>query len=136
LTWSLQKNFASGNACGPCMVVDHPITADGLRIRCRVNGATRQDGNTTEMKYGFPEIVAHIEEYLPLRPGDMILSGTPAGTGMERGPDGPFLADGDICEVEVTGTGVLRNRVVFPADERAGKALATGSTADGRLRAR
>jgi 2-keto-4-pentenoate hydratase/2-oxohepta-3-ene-1,7-dioic acid hydratase in catechol pathway len=112
LTWSLQKNFATANACGPAMVVGAPV-AQGLRIVCRVNGETRQDGNTTDMKYSFAEIVAHLEEYLPLRAGDMILSGTPAGTGMEGGPDGPFLADGDVCEVEVDGTGVLRNRVVL-----------------------
>jgi 2-keto-4-pentenoate hydratase/2-oxohepta-3-ene-1,7-dioic acid hydratase in catechol pathway len=117
LTWSLQKNFSSANACGPCMVVDVPIPASGLRIVCRVNGERRQDGNTTEMKYGFDEIAGHIEEYLPLGPGDMILSGTPAGTGMEGGPDGPFLAAGDVCEVEVGTededgrTGVLRNRI-------------------------
>jgi 2-keto-4-pentenoate hydratase/2-oxohepta-3-ene-1,7-dioic acid hydratase in catechol pathway len=114
LTWSLQKNFTSANACGPCMVIDDdPIPADGLRILCRVNGEIRQDGVTTEMKYDFPEIVAHIEEYLPMGPGDMILSGTPAGTGMEGGPAGPFLADGDICEVEAGASGILRNRVAF-----------------------
>ena len=115
LTWSLQKNFTSANACGPCMVVDEPIPLSGLQILCRVNGDTRQDGNTTAMKYSFEEIVGHIEEYLPLGAGDMILSGTPAGTGMEGGPAGPFLADGDVVEVEVTGTGVLRNRVAIRA---------------------
>jgi 2-keto-4-pentenoate hydratase/2-oxohepta-3-ene-1,7-dioic acid hydratase in catechol pathway len=113
LTWSLQKNFATANACGPCMIVDEPIPADGLRIICRVNGEIRQDGNTVDMKYGFDEIAAHIGEYLPLGPGDMILSGTPAGTGMEGGQAGPFLADGDVTEVEVDGTGILRNRVVL-----------------------
>jgi 2-keto-4-pentenoate hydratase/2-oxohepta-3-ene-1,7-dioic acid hydratase in catechol pathway len=136
LTWSLQKNFTSGNACGPCMVIDNPIQAEGLRIICRINGETRQDGNTTDMKYSFEEIVAHIEEYLPLGPSDMILSGTPAGTGMEGGPDGPFLADGDVCEVEVTGTGILRNRVVFPANGGHRETPSPGSTADARLRAR
>jgi 2-keto-4-pentenoate hydratase/2-oxohepta-3-ene-1,7-dioic acid hydratase in catechol pathway len=113
LTWSLQKNFATANACGPCMIVDEPIPGDGLRIICRVNGEVRQDGNTVDMKYGFDEIAAHIGEYLPLGPGDMILSGTPAGTAMEGGPAGPFLADGDVTEVEVDGTGTLRNRVVL-----------------------
>jgi 2-keto-4-pentenoate hydratase/2-oxohepta-3-ene-1,7-dioic acid hydratase in catechol pathway len=112
LTWSLQKNFATGNACGPVMVVGEPIPAEGLRIVCRVNGSVRQDGRTAEMKHSFDEIAAHIGSYLPLGAGDMILSGTPAGTGMEGGPDGPFLAAGDVCEVEVTGTGVLRNRIV------------------------
>lgn len=117
LTWSLQKNFATANACGPWVVVDEPILESGLRIVCRVNGETRQDGVTTTMKYGFDEIAAHIEEYLPLGAGDMILSGTPGGTGMEGGPAGPFLADGDVTEVEIigasdeAGSGVLRNRV-------------------------
>ncbi|HWF56137.1 MAG TPA: fumarylacetoacetate hydrolase family protein [Solirubrobacteraceae bacterium] len=121
LTWSLQKNFATANACGPWVVVDEPIPPAGLRIVCRVNGETRQDGVTTAMKYGFDAIAAHIEEYLPLGPGDLILSGTPAGTGMEGGPAGPFLADGDVTEVEITGasdgasTGVLRNRIALPA---------------------
>jgi 2-keto-4-pentenoate hydratase/2-oxohepta-3-ene-1,7-dioic acid hydratase in catechol pathway len=111
LTWSLQKNFATANACGPWMVVDRQIPSGGLRIVCRVNGEVRQDGTTAEMKYDFDEIAAHIGEYLPLGPGDMILSGTPAGTGMEGGPAGPFLADGDVVEVEVTEAGVLRNSV-------------------------
>lgn len=113
LTWSLQKNFTSANACGPCMVVGEPLPPRGLRIVCRVNGEVRQDGTTADMKYGFGEIAAHISEYLPLAPGDMILSGTPAGTAMEGGPDGPFLADGDVTEVEVDGTGILRNRVAL-----------------------
>jgi 2-keto-4-pentenoate hydratase/2-oxohepta-3-ene-1,7-dioic acid hydratase in catechol pathway len=126
LTWSLQKNFFSANACGPWMVVG-PIPAEGLRILCHVNGELRQDGNTVDMKYDIGDIVGHIEEYMPLGAGDMILTGTPGGTGMEGGPDGPFLDDGDVCEVEITAasgepgagdplsTGVLRNRVVLAA---------------------
>ena len=43
----------------------------------------------------------------------MILSGTPSGTAMEGGPEGPFLADGDVCEVEAGESGVLRNKVVL-----------------------
>jgi 2-keto-4-pentenoate hydratase/2-oxohepta-3-ene-1,7-dioic acid hydratase in catechol pathway len=113
LTWSLQKNFATANACGPFMVVGEPWPADGLRIVCRVNGEVRQDGNTSAMKHDFAAIVEHIGAYLPLGAGDMILSGTPAGTAMEGGPDGPFLKDGDVVEVEVDGAGTLRNRVVM-----------------------
>jgi 2-keto-4-pentenoate hydratase/2-oxohepta-3-ene-1,7-dioic acid hydratase in catechol pathway len=113
LTWSLQKNFTSANACGPWMVVDQPIPGSGLRIACRVNGEVRQDGNTVDMKYDFDEIAAHIGEYLTLGAGDMILSGTPAGTAMEGGPDGPFLADGDEVEVEVDRAGVLRNTIAL-----------------------
>lgn len=112
LTWSLQKNFTSANACGPWMLVDGSSAGD-LRIVCRVNGEVRQDGNTRDMKYDYGEIAAHISEYLPLRPGDMILSGTPGGTAMEGGPEGRFLQDGDVTEVEVDGIGVLRNRVAL-----------------------
>ena len=113
LTWSLQKNFSSANAAGPWLVVDDETDYAGMAIACRVNGETRQDGNTKDMKYSYGEIAAHISEYLPLRPGDMILSGTPSGTAMEGGPDGRFLADGDLCEVEAGASGVLRNRVVL-----------------------
>ncbi|HEX6390011.1 MAG TPA: fumarylacetoacetate hydrolase family protein [Solirubrobacteraceae bacterium] len=112
LTWSLQKNFATANACGPWLVVE-PFPADGLRIRCRVNGELRQDGNTRDMKHDFAAIAAHIGAYLPLGAGDMIVSGTPSGTAIEGGPGGPFLADGDEVEVEVDGAGVLLNRIAL-----------------------
>lgn len=111
LTWSLQKNFDTANACGPCLVVDEGQAIGDLRIVCRVNGEVRQDGTTADMNFGFGEIAAHLSEYLTLRPGDMILSGTPSGTAMEGGPEGRFLQDGDVTEVEVDGVGVLRNRV-------------------------
>lgn len=113
LTWSLQKNFDTANACGPCLVVDEGADVESLRIVCRVNGEVRQDGTTADMNFKFGEIAAHISEYLPLRAGDMILSGTPSGTAMEGGPDGRFLQDGDVTEVEVDGVGVLRNQVRF-----------------------
>lgn len=113
LTWSLMKNFTSANSAGPWLVVDEAADYGDMRIACRVNGETRQDGHTKDMKYSYGEIAAHISEYLPLRPGDMILSGTPSGTAMEGGPEGQFLADGDLCEVEAGEVGVLRNRVVI-----------------------
>jgi 2-keto-4-pentenoate hydratase/2-oxohepta-3-ene-1,7-dioic acid hydratase in catechol pathway len=120
LTWSLQKNFTSANACGPWLVVDEAIPAGGLRIRLWVNGEQRQNDVTTSMKYGFDEIAAHIDSYVPLGAGDMILSGTPGGTGMEGGPAGPFLSDGDVVEVRITGdgegadSGVLRSTISLP----------------------
>lgn len=111
LTWSLTKNFATGNACGPCMVVDEPFDVEDLRIVCRVNGEVRQDGTTADMTYSFGEVAAHVSTYVPLTAGDVIVSGTPPGTAMEGGLEGPFLADGDEVEVEVDGVGVLANRV-------------------------
>jgi 2-keto-4-pentenoate hydratase/2-oxohepta-3-ene-1,7-dioic acid hydratase in catechol pathway len=113
LTWSLQKNFDTANACGPCVVVDEGAAVGDVRIRLRVNGEQRQDVTTADMRYGVGAIASHLAEYLTLRPGDMILSGTPSGTVMEAGPEGVFLADGDEVEVEVDGVGVLRNRIVL-----------------------
>lgn len=111
LTWSLTKNFRSGNSAGPCLVVDDGPPVDSLDIACRVNGDARQKGNTGDMLHSFGAVASHISEYSPLSAGDMILSGTPAGTAMEQGIDGPFLADGDLVEVTVSGIGTLRNRV-------------------------
>lgn len=113
LTWSLQKNFRTGNSCGPCMAVDEPVPASGLGIMCKVNGEVRQDASTAEMQYSFGTTAAFVSRYAPLAGGDMILSGTPAGTAMEQGIDGPFLKDGDHVEVLIEGVGTLRNRVVM-----------------------
>jgi 2-keto-4-pentenoate hydratase/2-oxohepta-3-ene-1,7-dioic acid hydratase in catechol pathway len=112
LTWSLCKNFPSANACGPYMLVDADVDVQALRISCRVNGALRQDGSTSQMTWSFAEVAEYISTFLPLGAGDMILSGTPSGTAMEGGVDGRFLQAGDVTEVEVERIGVLRNRVV------------------------
>lgn len=119
LTWSLQKNFAGGNVCGPCLVVDEGLDPTALAIASRVNGDTRQTGDTAEMTFGFDAIAAYLGTFLPLSAGDMILSGSPAGTAMESGPEGPFLGDGDLAEVEVEGVGVLTTTVAMPSPERA-----------------
>lgn len=113
LTWSLTKNFRTGNSCGPVLVVDEAASIDKLRIRCRVNGEIRQDGTTANMKHSFGDIAAHISLYSPLGAGDMLISGTPPGTAMESGADGKFLRNGDEVEVEVDGAGILRNRIEF-----------------------
>lgn len=111
LTWSLVKNFDGANACGPWMVVEEGADPTATRIRCRVNGDLRQDDSTARMTFGYGEIAAHISEYMTLAPGDMILSGTPGGTAIEGGVDGPYLAAGDVVEVEIEGVGTLRNTV-------------------------
>lgn len=114
LTWSLQKNFDTGNACGPCLVVDEPVDLRAVTIECRVNGAVRQQGTTAQMIHPFDRIAGYIAGFLTLTPGDMIVSGTPAGTAMESGVDGPFLEPGDVTEVDVGGVGVLRCTVGTP----------------------
>jgi 2-keto-4-pentenoate hydratase/2-oxohepta-3-ene-1,7-dioic acid hydratase in catechol pathway len=111
LTWSLTKNFHTGNSCGPWMVVGDDLDVDHLRIRCWVNGDLRQDGTTADMIHSFGEIARYVSQYLPLSAGDMVVSGTPAGTAMEGGIDGPYLADGDRVDVLVDGISKLTNDV-------------------------
>ena len=121
LTWSLQKNFDTGSACGPWMTVDEKLDPAGIDISLRVNGLERQRGNTSDMVYGFEEVIAHLGAFLTLRSGDMIASGTPAGTAFEEGVEGRYLADGDIVEVELAGIATLRNRVADDADRAGGR---------------
>jgi 2-keto-4-pentenoate hydratase/2-oxohepta-3-ene-1,7-dioic acid hydratase in catechol pathway len=111
LAWGLQKNFDGGNVLGPAIVVDEGYDLSNLSIRSSVNGELRQDGSTTDMIRSFAEAAAYISGYLRLEPGDMLTSGTPSGTAIEQGIDGPYLQHGDLIEVEIEGAGVLRNRV-------------------------
>lgn len=108
------KNFDTGNACGPWLVVDEGLDHADLTIRLRVNGEQRQCGSTAEMVYGFHDAAERIASYLTLASGDMLVSGTVPGTAIEQGVDGPYLQAGDVVEVEVEGVGTLRNRIREP----------------------
>lgn len=75
----------------------------GLEIICRVNGVERQRGRSTEMAFPIPALLAYISGIMTLEPGDVVLTGTPAGVGP--------LEDGDVVEVEIPGVGTLSNPV-------------------------
>lgn len=81
-----------------------------LRIQFRLNGNTMQDSNTSQLIFKIPELVEYIARSITLEPGDIIATGTPPGVGVARTPP-VFLKDGDICEVEIDGLGVLINPV-------------------------
>ena len=86
-----------------------PFIATGLdpaqqRIITRVNGVVRQDGHSRDLVFSVPAIIAYLTRYMTLLPGDLIMTGTPAGVGP--------IAVGDTIEVEIPGIGVLRNTVV------------------------
>lgn len=107
----LQKNFDGANACGPWVVVDEGLDPTNLAVESRVNGKVRQQSTTAQMICSFAERAEFISEFMTLRVGDMITSGTPSGTAIEQGIDGPYLQVGDVVEVEVEGVGVLRNTI-------------------------
>jgi 2-keto-4-pentenoate hydratase/2-oxohepta-3-ene-1,7-dioic acid hydratase in catechol pathway len=84
--------------------------ADDLRIAQSVNGRTLQDSSTNALIFGVRALVAHVSAVFTLVPGDLVLTGTPAGVGIFRDPPLP-LAAGDEVEIEVEGIGKLRNPV-------------------------
>jgi 2-keto-4-pentenoate hydratase/2-oxohepta-3-ene-1,7-dioic acid hydratase in catechol pathway len=111
--WLLGKNFDATGAFGPELVTadELPAGARGLRIQCRLNGQTLQDGNTGDMIFDVAALVAACSEAMTLQPGDLLITGTPAGVGMARTPP-VWMKAGDVCEVEIEGIGLLRNPVV------------------------
>ncbi|MGI8823464.1 MAG: fumarylacetoacetate hydrolase family protein [Acidimicrobiia bacterium] len=100
--WTRAKGFDTFCPLGPAIDTElDPM--EGLSIICRVDGDIRQTGSTADMVYGVGELVAHISSIMTLLPGDVILTGTPAGVG-------PIEA-GETVEVEIEGIGVLTNPV-------------------------
>jgi 2,4-didehydro-3-deoxy-L-rhamnonate hydrolase len=83
-----------------------------LRLTLRLNGETMQDESTADMVFDVATLVAYCSEQAQLLPGDLLLTGSPAGNGTHHGR---FLRDGDVLEGEITGLGVLRNRCVAAA---------------------
>jgi 2-keto-4-pentenoate hydratase/2-oxohepta-3-ene-1,7-dioic acid hydratase in catechol pathway len=109
--WIRGKSFDTFCPLGPQIVtVDEIGDVQTLRIVCRLNGKTLQDGTTKEMIHGVAAIVSYASRFLTLEPGDLLLTGTPPGVGFARTP-AVFLQDGDTVEVEIEGLGVLRNHV-------------------------
>lgn len=100
--WGRAKGFDSFCPLGPWIQTD--VDLEDARVLCRVNGEVRQDGSTGQMVRGVRELVAWISAVMTLLPGDVILTGTPAGIGPIR--------SGDTVEVEIDGVGVLVNPVV------------------------
>lgn len=81
-----------------------------LRIQFRLNGVTMQDSSTDQLIFKIPELIEYLSRSITLEPGDVIATGTPPGVGFARKPP-VFLKDGDVCEVEIEGLGVLINPV-------------------------
>ena len=74
-----------------------------------------QDSRTNDLIFGIPELVAYLTSIMTMEPGDIVLTGTPAGVGIGMQPP-QFLAPGDVYEVEIEGIGALRNRFVAERD--------------------
>lgn len=116
------KQYFKGKSLdGYCPTGPWIVTADelpnphDLRITCRVNGVTKQDGRTSHMIFDVPAIIAYLSQGMTLLPGDIIATGTPEGVGFARTPP-EFLRPGEVLESEIEGIGVLRNIVTDVGD--------------------
>jgi 2-keto-4-pentenoate hydratase/2-oxohepta-3-ene-1,7-dioic acid hydratase in catechol pathway len=110
--WTVGKNFDDTGAFGPIFVTadELPAGGNGLKIETRLNGEVVQSGNTKDLIFPVADLVSIISEAMTLEPGDVIVTGTPAGVGFARKPQ-LFMKAGDVCEVEIEKIGVLRNPI-------------------------
>jgi len=105
------KNFYHSGAAGPWVVTPDEIgDVTRLSIQGRLNGRVMQSATLSELIFSIPQIISYVSSFTPLSPGDMIATGTPAGVGAVRVPP-IFMKEGDLFEVEISGIGVLSNRV-------------------------
>jgi 2-keto-4-pentenoate hydratase/2-oxohepta-3-ene-1,7-dioic acid hydratase in catechol pathway len=106
------KNFPSTGALGPWLVsADGIPDPQALRLVTRLNGTAVQDDTTDHMIYPVAGIIEYLSTFTTLEPGDVIATGTPAGVGLGRDPP-LWMKAGDTIEVEISGIGTLRNRIV------------------------
>ena len=110
--WLRGKSFDGFCPLGTSLVGTGELgDASGLRIVQRLNGVILQDSSTDDLIFGVAELVAYASNVTTLEPGDLILTGTPAGVGIFRDPPVP-LRPGDVVEIEIEGIGTLVNPVV------------------------
>ena len=110
--WTVGKNFDSTGAFGPELVTadELPPGLAGLTLRTWLNGEQVQEGNVDDLVFPVSRLIAILSEGITLEPGDVVVTGTPAGVGFARKPP-LWMKDGDTVEVEVEGLGRLVNTV-------------------------
>jgi 2,4-didehydro-3-deoxy-L-rhamnonate hydrolase len=108
--FSLGKSRRGYGPLGPWVVtLDEFPNPDDLGLGCSVDGQTMQDSRTSDLIFSVPRLIADLSAVLPLLPGDVIFTGTPAGIGAVRQPP-VFLAPGQTLESWIEGIGTIRNR--------------------------
>lgn len=107
--WDKGKSCETFNPLGPWLVTaDEVADPQDLGLRLRVNGVSRQDGNTKNMIFGVAEIVRYLSWFMVLYPGDVVNTGTPAGVALGQPDPKPYLRAGDVVELEIDGLGQQR----------------------------
>ncbi|WP_323013636.1 fumarylacetoacetate hydrolase family protein [Devosia sp.] len=108
------KNFDRSGALGPWLIpFESEAQIADIALETRVNGEMRQSDRTSRMTFSFRRIIAYVSTFTTLKPGNIIVTGTPTGAGARLEPP-VWLKPGDVVEVEAEGIGILRNSI---ADE-------------------
>ncbi|HEX7386625.1 MAG TPA: fumarylacetoacetate hydrolase family protein [Castellaniella sp.] len=108
--WLKGKSLDGTMPLGPWVVTADEVDLPAVRLKCLLNGQVMQDAYARQMVLTVPELVAELSLGMTLRPGDVLLTGTPSGIGNARNPP-VFLKAGDELVVQATGLGELRNRL-------------------------
>ncbi len=108
--WFKGKSLDGHGPMGPWVVTAGGVNLDDTRIICRVNGVEKQNASYRQMYFKIPVIISELSRSLTLLPGDIIATGTPSGVGFGRTPP-EFLKPGDMMETEITGIGIIRNKI-------------------------
>ncbi|MDT5342335.1 MAG: hypothetical protein QOE52_1519 [Mycobacterium sp.] len=110
--FSMGKSFPGFSPTGPWLVTpDEFDDRDDLALGCSINGEAMQKGRTSDLVFSVPALVAKLSAVLPLEPGDVIFTGTPAGVGAGRNPM-RFLAAGEELVSFIEGIGEMHHRLV------------------------
>lgn len=110
--WTIGKNFDGTGAFGPEFVTadELPAGMHGVQLQTRLNGELMQNASTADFIFPMAKLIEILSECMTLLPGDIIITGTPAGVGYVRKPP-VFMKPGDVVEVEAKGLGILRNTI-------------------------
>jgi len=104
--WGKGKSAPGFSPIGPWLVTPDEVDLSDLRLRSWVNGEPRQDSTTADMIFDVPYIVWHLSQFMVLEPGDLILTGTPAGVALSG--RFPYLKSADVVELAIDGLGTQR----------------------------
>jgi 2-keto-4-pentenoate hydratase/2-oxohepta-3-ene-1,7-dioic acid hydratase in catechol pathway len=110
--FSLAKSRPGFGPIGPWLVTPEEFDdRDDLELSCSINGEQMQKGRTRDLVFSVPALVSALSRQMPLLPGDVLFTGTPAGVGMGRDPQ-RWLVPGDELVSHIAGIGELRQRLV------------------------
>lgn len=112
--WLSGKAWDATTPIGPVVVTADSFEPAQHTVTCRVDGEIVQHAPLDDLLFSAAELLHHAARFTRLRPGDLVLTGTPAGVGAGRDPQ-RFLADGQVLETEISGIGLLRNMIRIPA---------------------